>query len=136
MPILREDTHAITVSIDGVSTGTWDKLSGGEVDSEETTYRPGNMSPQISLGGSSSTGNVTVSRGYDAVRDDIHGWSARAGAARVIVMAQMLDSDKNPYGRPRGYQGTLKQVTPPDLDSEGNDAALVELEITVDGGIL
>jgi hypothetical protein len=133
----RQDQGAISVAIDGVNTGIWDKLSGGEVDSEETKYKPGAMANEISLGGSVNTGNVTVSRLYVLNRDhvNIKGWIARVGKAAVTVSKQPLDVDGNAFGDPLVYAGILKMVTPPELDSESNDAALVELEISTSGTV-
>jgi hypothetical protein len=134
--VLRQDTHEITVIIDGANTGVWDKLSGGEVDSEETKYKPGGMAPEVSLGGSVSIGNVTVDRGYDPLRDDVHALAARVGKADVTVIAKPLDQDRNPFGRPRTYQGKLKALTPPDIDADGgNEVARVAIEISCGGGI-
>jgi len=133
----RQDQGAITVVIDGENTGIWDKLSGGEVDSEETKYKPGGMAKEISLGGSVNTGNVTISRLYVLARDHvkIKQWISRVGKAVVTVSKQPLDVDGNAFGDPLVYNGILKMVTPPELDSESNDAALVELEVSTSGTV-
>lgn len=133
----RQDQYSVTVIIDGVNTGIWDKMSGGEMDSEEVKYRPGGMAEQISLGGSRQIGNVTVSRLYDLDRDHptIKTWMNRAGKAQVTVSKQTLDSDGNAYGAPLVYNGVLKTVTPPEHDSESSDAAMVELEISTSGAV-
>ena len=133
----RQDQYSVTVIIDGVNTGIWDKMSGGEMDSEEVKYRPGGMAEQISLGGSRQIGNVTVSRLYDLDRDHptIKTWMNRAGKAQVSVSKQTLVSDGNAYGAPLVYNGVLKTVTPPEHDSESSDAAMVELEISTSGAV-
>lgn len=133
----RQDQYAVSVSIDGTDTGIWDKLSGGEIDSEETKYKPGGMATAVSLGGSVEVGNVTVSRLYVLPRDHavIKTWINRVGKATVVVTKQSLDVDGNSFGSPLVYQGTLKTVTPPEVDSESNDAALVELEVTCSGTV-
>lgn len=132
----REDTYSVRVSVDGRDLGVFDKLSGGEVDSEELTYRPGGLAHQISLGGAQTTGNVTVSRLYDEAAHEAYHWLAsRAGKGVAVVTKQPLDADGNAWGRPIVYSGTLKRVSAPDVDSEGNGAALLELEITPKGGV-
>lgn len=132
----REDTYSVRVAVDNRDLGTWDKLEGGEIDSEETTYRPGGLADQITLGGARSVGNVTVSRLYDeGVHNLFHWLAARAGKADMVVVKQPLDAEGVVYGRPLVYSGKLKAVTPPDVDSEGNDAALIEIEMTVRGGV-
>ena len=134
----REDTFRVTVAIDGVDTGVWDKLSGGSGDSEEAKYRPGGMGPQIALGGSQTVENVTVSRYYDLERDgaQIKRWFARRGRALATITKQPLDIDANAYGEPLVYgQAVLKQVTPPDHDSESNDVGMLELEFSTSGTV-
>jgi hypothetical protein len=142
MPIepTRSDTWAVNVELeyDGAmhDLGIWDKKSGGEVDSEEGKYKPGAMAATISLGGSKNVGNITVSRLYRLVRDHqnlAQRFITAAGRSNVRLKQQPMDIDANPFGRPIVYNGTLKRVTFPEVDSEGTDAALVELEITVEG---
>lgn len=140
----RQDTWQVSVWVEDVGNpnrpmmplGTWDKKSGGEVDSEEYTYKPGGMAETVSLGGSKNVGNVTTSRLYRLVRDHqdltqrfING----VGKARVRLAQQPLDVDGNSFGRPIVYNGTLKRWTPPEVDSEGTDPAMVEIEVTIEG---
>jgi hypothetical protein len=52
----------------------------------------------------------------------------------VTVADQPLDFNGNASGIDSlVYSGTLKRVTPPDADSESSTAAIIELEITVEG---
>ncbi len=127
----------ITVFVDGVNTSTWDKMSGGEVDSVEVKYRPGGMKPEKSYGGPQTITNITVSRKYEADRDHTLAkrWVGRAGKARVTVHKHLLDSDGVPQPKPYTYRGTLKKVTVPDADSMGNSPSMIELEITPDGTV-
>lgn len=133
----RQDTWNVTAVIDGLPSGTWDKLSGGSGDSEELKYRPGNMGSQISLGGSQTLENITLSRLFDLDRDAlvVKKWLARRGNAPVVVTKQPKDIDGNTYGEPLVYTGILKAVTPPDVDSEGGDAAMVAIEVTTNGTV-
>jgi hypothetical protein len=125
----------VSVSIENIPFGVWDKLEGGAVDSEETKYYPGGMRPQVSLGGRKTTDNITVRRLYRLSRD--HDEAKRfvnwVGSANVVVTKQPMDLDGNPYGLPIVYSGTLKRVEFPDHDSESSDAGLISLEVTVDG---
>lgn len=135
----REDQYNVTVTVTRniagqvvrKSLGTFDKMSGGEVDSETSTFWPGGMGEQISLGGRRTVGNVTVERLYDLARDHGQiGWLMDgAGTADVTVTKTSLDQDKIAYGRPLVYNGKLKAVTPTEPDSESSDAALFSLEI-------
>lgn len=130
----REDTHLIGATVDGRDLGVWDTFSGGEVDSEESLYRPGAMGPPISLGGRQTVGNVTISRYYDVLRDHpLYKWLCqRAGRARGSVYWVPLQINGASGGAPVVYQGTFKRVEHGELDSMGTDAAMVELEFTIE----
>jgi len=140
----RSDTFEVTVEVQDVTNpnlpmldlGVWDKKSGGQGDSEETTYPPGGMKPNVSLGGRQTVENVTVSRLYRLVRDHqnlLARLYAGRGKAEMVVKQQPLDINGHAFGQPITWRGKLKRVTPPDHDSESNDAALIELEMTVEG---
>jgi hypothetical protein len=133
----REDQYAISVKIGDLPASIWDKLDGGEVDSEELKYRPGGMLPQVSLGGSTEVGNLTVSRLYDLDRDHpgMHTLMASVGKATVVISRQPLDVDGNVKGDPLVYTGKLKAVTPPNVDSESSDAGMLEIEVTPSGTV-
>lgn len=133
----RQDQYAITLTVDGVNLGVWDKLEGGEIDSEELQYRPGNMGAQVSLGGSVQVGTLTVSRLYTLNRDHdrVHWLIGRVGKGQAVLNRQPLDVDGNAYGRPLVYTGKVKSVAPPEVDSEGSDAALLAVEITPAGTV-
>lgn len=139
---IRQDTRAVLVTIfyPGTDTpiikGIWDKKSGGEVDSEESLYHPGAMADPVSLGGRKNVGNITLSRLCRIGRD----WSviptlvSVVGKADVTIADQPLDFDGNASGiDPLTYRGTLKRVTPPEVDSESSAAAMIEIEVTVAG---
>lgn len=133
----RQDQYAITLNVDEIDLGVWDKLEGGEIDSEELKYKPGSMGASVSLGGSTEVGTLTVSRLYVLNRDHdrIHWLISRVGKGAATVNRQPLDIDGNAYGRPLVYTGKVKSVTPPEVDSEGSDAALLAIEITPAGTV-
>jgi hypothetical protein len=138
--VSREDQYDVRVSIirniGGVlvtkDLGTFDGMTGGEIDSEESKYRPGGMAAQISLGGYVNVGNVTVNRLYDLARDYPNvGWLINGvGRADMIVTKQSLDVEGNPFGKPLVYSGKLKTFTPPDHDSMSSDPAKFEFEMS------
>jgi hypothetical protein len=130
--VSRLDQYAVSVSIDGTSLGVFDKMSGGEIDSEETKYKQGGMVPPVTLGGSISVGNVTVQRLFRLDRDKQQEsfLKSRVGKGSVTVSKQSLDVDGNPYGSPTVYRGTYKQLTFPEPDSESSAAALLQIEVS------
>jgi hypothetical protein len=132
----RQDQYNVTVSVAGTNLGTFDKMTGGEFDSEETKYKPGAMAPQISLGGSKTISNIVVTRLYELERDHpLVPWLlAQTGKAECVISKQPLDINEHPFGSPIVYQGKLKKVTPPPADSEATTTpAVIELEISTSG---
>lgn len=133
----RQDQHLTTVVVDGEKLGVFDKVTGPEVDSSETKYKPGGMADEIVLGGSRTVGNVVVTRLYVLDRD--HELARRlvpkAGRAPMSVSRQPLDPDGLPFGTPVVTSGKLKRVKFPDLDSEAQGAALLELEMSTSGTV-
>jgi hypothetical protein len=137
----REDTASIRVYFQHVGatkftdTGIWDKRSGGELDSEETTYYPGGMADRISLGGRVTPGNNTLSRLFRGERDqdNLGKFFAGVGRSAIRIVEQPMDIDGNAYGNPITWTGILKRVTPPPRDSEGTAAAMIEIEVTTTG---
>jgi hypothetical protein len=130
----REDTWIVTLNLEGIDEGVWDKKEGGEADSEELKYPPGGMVDEISMGGRKSYGNVTISRFCDWARDwpKVPTWMNMAGAARGTIGQQPGDIHKNPQGKPLVMGGTLKRVLPPEPDSTGNSESRIEMEFTID----
>jgi hypothetical protein len=131
----REDTWLITCAVDGRDLGVFDTASGGELDSEESKYKPGGMAAEISLGGTRTFGNLTITRYCDIVRDwPVIKWlGARVGSGRCAIGITPLTPIGERSGEPLTYSGTLKTCTPPETDSTGTDAAMVSLEFTIDG---
>jgi hypothetical protein len=138
----RQDTYNVSVTVFrpdnnkvAIIKGTWDKLTGGEVDSDDTKYYPGGMVDPISLGGRKSVGNLTVSRLYRLERDHdaAQAMINAVGKSKVTISKQPLDLDGNSSGRPIVYNGILKRCTFPEVDSEASGAGMIELEVTVDG---
>lgn len=131
----RQDQFAITVEVAGNDYGYWDKKTGGELDSEEVKYYPGATPDPVSLGGRVTPGNVTVQRLYDRLddHDKINTLLNGVGKAVVKVTQRPLDREGNGYGKRIVWNGTLKRVLVPDVDSEATSAALVEIEVTVAG---
>src|SRR5215831_5454 len=133
----RQDTYNVSVTVFrpenskvAIIKGTWDKLTGGEVDSDDTKYYPGGMVDPISLGGRKSVGNLTISRLYRLERDHdaAQAMINAAGKSKVTVSKQPLDLDGNSSGRPIVYNGILKRVTFPEVDSEASGAGMIEIE--------
>jgi hypothetical protein len=131
----RQDQFAITLQVGTTSWGFWDKKTGGELDSDEVKYYPGATDQSVSLGGRLVPGNVTLQRLYDRKDDHpkIGSLLNAVGKQTAVVTQRPLDPDGNPFGNRIVWNGTLKRVLVPDVDSEATSAALLEVEITVAG---
>jgi len=131
----RQDQFAITLEVNKKSWGFWDKKTGGELDSDEVKYYPGGTDQSVTLGGRITPGNVTLQRLFDRQDDSprIPELFQAVGKRDATVTQRPLDKDGNPTGRRIVWNGTLKRVLIPDVDSEATSAALLEVEITVAG---
>lgn len=126
----------VTAVVGTINLGVCAFKSGGQTEAEETKYRPGSMQPQQSLGGPISVENVTVRKLFDPeMRGLFHTLTALCGKASMTVTSQPLDADGNPSGRPQVYRGILNRVTPPESNSNANDAAELEIEMSTHGSI-
>jgi len=145
MPVrpVRQDTRRVTVTVyrpgsdAQIIKGVWDTKTGGQLDSEEQLYHPGGMATPISLGGRQNPENITLTRLAQVGRD----WQAipslmnGVGKSRVTITDDVLDFDGNDMPGISGltWTGTLKRVQPPPANSEDSGAAMIEIEVTIDG---
>ena len=135
---MRQNQQVVTLSLKDPATGEirnlgeWDKQEGGGVDSEESVYTA-SRGRRRSLGGTVTVDNVTLSREYELVRDHQQvGWlMALVGRGEGTIVKSPTDVAFNVNGQGLGYIGTLKRCTPPEVDSESDEAGLLELEFTV-----
>lgn len=126
----------VTAQVGGISLGVCAFKGGGQIEAEETKYRPGSMLPQASLGGPIAVENVTIRRLFDPeMRGLFHQLASMCGKASMSITSQPLDADGNPEGRPQTYTGILTRVTPPESNSNASDAAELELEMSAHGSI-
>lgn len=134
---MRQDQWEWTLTIDGDPWGVWDAADGGDVEATETKYKPGGMQPEISLGGTTSVGNLTLTRLLTRVDwpQMKHLMENRVGKAPVIASRQPLDEDGNAFGDPLVYRGKLQHVTPGATDSNSSDAQTWEIVVSTEGRI-
>lgn len=137
---MRTNQQVVTLSLKDPATGEvrnlgeWDKFEGGGVDSEETVYTA-SRGRRVSLGGTVSVENVTLSRNYELARDHAQvGWLlALVGRGEGTIAKAPTDQAFEVVATvgALGYIGTLKRCTPPEVDSESDDPAMIELEFTI-----
>ena len=127
----RENLFLIHLSIDGRDLGVWDAWSGGDKDTDSTKYRSGGESVEESLGGPNTYSDLTISRNYRLSRDNaIMGYLFnKCGIGTAKAQKQPLDRSYKAFGKPIIGTGVLKTVTDPKVDSNANNAAMVEVVI-------
>src|SRR4051812_22890016 len=109
-----QNQSLVTFTVDGEDFGVWDKLTGGEVDSETLKYKPGGMGNAITLGGSVEVGDVTISRLFAIGRDTetLHRLIGKVGKGNGVIARQALDPDGHVWGvGGLVYKGKIKTVT-------------------------
>ncbi len=132
----REDLYSVSVKITDQAgttyTNVFDKMTGGDVASTETKFRPANgTADQVTLGGQRTVNNITVTRLYDDSVSVVEHWLLGiCGKAAMVVTKQPLDANGAPQGKPLAYSGKLMAVKPPATDSEASTAAMFELEMS------
>lgn len=139
----RKDQFRIHIRLDPSGAnhdlGVWDTFGGGAVDSDELKYKPGGMAPELSLGGQITVNNFTAQKLFDSEHDQnvIKLLIASVGRKEVVGKKQVLDEDGNVFsdGNALVYRGVLKTFTPPEHDSNSNDAAVGIMEVSSAGTV-
>ena len=75
-----------------------DKMTGGEVSAESLKYRPGGMEDPISLGGTRSSGNITVSKIYRLGNEHIAIDALMEGVGRSKMKVSRIPRTVAPLG--------------------------------------
>ena len=132
MPSYRSDMFQLQVSVAGVNIDTisWDSVEGGELQSDDTSFNPGGMQPQIALGGKRSRSAMTVKRIWsDALLGSYVALDNVAGNAPVTISVQTLSASKQPVGSPLVYTGILQTCTRPGFDSSSSSVVYLQLVV-------
>jgi hypothetical protein len=133
-PGIREDLYDVSVTLVGTDGQkvrfTFDKMSGGNVTATDKKYRPANgTEDELSLGGTTTVSNITVTRLYQADNDAwIHWILNQVGKATMYVAKQPLDINGAPFGTALNYRGTLIDCSPPPTDSTSENPSMFELQ--------
>ena len=115
--------------------GSFDRKEGGQTSTGANKHRPGGALHNVVVPGLPNTDDLTISRGYDPVRDGRHVRWLRNRVVRVQVAVWRTGTNLRPLvgERPDVYIGYITQVSPPDYDSDSEDIASFELTIAVNG---
>jgi hypothetical protein len=127
----RKNNYRVYATIDGRDLGLFETWSGGDGDSEETTYTEGNGS-RIPLGGMQTRDGLTIGRRFDSARDlPIKDWLDNTrGRKDGVFTKQYVDDEENPVGKPITRRVKIKKVTDPEADKNSSDVSTFEIETT------
>lgn len=132
----RENQSKITVSLEGVGQipGSWADRTGGKRTSENTEVWPGGMEPKINLGGRQDLEPVELVRPFLLARDRAYvaPIDNAAGNKKATVSEQLLDPDKNAFGAPFVWVGTLTEADFGDAQASSTDGRMITLTIVPD----
>lgn len=129
----REQLFLVTLSIDGVDLGVWDKWDGGDKDSASVKYRSGGQPDEEDLGGPVTFTDVTLTRNYRLSRDaTLLGFLFnKVGIGGCVATKYPLARDYTVYGPHIQALGPLKTVTDPKVDSNASNPALLAVVLSV-----
>lgn len=129
----KSSARQFIVDIQGFP-GTWMTKTGGDISSDVAkAWDGGNPVPDL-LTGPSSVDNLTVSRVYDPVRDEVikQFCKKNVGRFRPTITVTPVDQDGIAVGDPDVYSPTvLVRYKAPDVDASSGDPAPFELEFAV-----
>lgn len=135
-PGIRENLYDVEVTFVGTdgnkSKFVFDKMSGGDVTAAGKKYRPANgTQDEVNLGGAQTVNNITVSRLYQSDIDAwVHWLISQTGRGEALVNKQPLDVNGAAFGSALRYKGMIEAVKPPATDSESDNEAVIEIEIS------
>jgi hypothetical protein len=137
----REDMAQISLSV-ADENGTyrpfgasdWFSCEGGNLENDDSHTRPGGMGFEVSLGGPSSRGDVTLTRPLD---DVVVGWHKTLELrtqqdAPSQVTVKYLNRLKQAQAPTFTFAGTLKSAFLPDMDTGSGDAAMYSVVLSSD----
>lgn len=108
--------------------------TGGDISADTNkVYDGGSTTPDV-LAGPAEAGNVTVSRGYDPIRDGsiLSRLRVQVGQFTATVSCTPTNRDLVPVGDPTVYSDALLVgLTEPEYDASSADPATYELEFAI-----
>jgi len=113
---------------------TFDKFSGGDVQSTINKHRPGGMGPEISFLALPTYSDVTITKAWNTSIDNLI-WSDLTqliGNSIVAVTVQPLDDGGNAWGSGTVYTGRLNKAMPGGTDSNSNSVRMLEVGLSVE----
>lgn len=120
----------ISVYIAGIGNlGVFEVASGRTAGGTVVKYTPGGQAEEVVVGGRKTREDITVNRVKLLPRDpDLLAQLDRYRSnAKMKITEQPMDPDYNPSGSPIVWEGIFQEYTWPDVDSESDDPARLQL---------
>ncbi len=134
MTRFSEAQFRVTLTVDGVNYGTWDKKTGGKSGSNTGAFPPGGLGDPEVISGPKVVDQLTLNRAYRPTdHDNAAALLAAVGKGQCVVKQLPLDADGNAYGSPIVWNGLLASVQIPDHDSTSSNPAMLEVMIQTGG---
>lgn len=125
----------ITLSVNGVPYGVFDKMDGGDATTTPVKHRPGGSKVEVIYPSLPVYGTVMLERVYDnEFRSDqlvIATLRGLVGSGIATVTEQQLDANLNAFGTPRTFSGLLTGVKDGGTDSTSEAARMWSVDIDV-----
>ena len=132
---IREDQGDIRLSVDGVAYfHSWSTYSGGDVTVSDAKARPGAMGDEVSCGGPATRNDITITISWsDLVLAQYSALENKCGNGKAKVSINYLD--RNGVAIPGAVfsrTGTLKGVSDPNYDTNGNAVGVLTAVMSCD----
>jgi len=113
---------------------TFDKFSGGDVQSTINKHRPGGMGPEISFLALPTYADVTISKAWNTGTDNVlwEDLTTIIGNTIAQVTVQPLDDGGNSWGSATVYTGRINKAMPGGTDSNSNSVRMLEVGLSVE----
>ena len=132
---IREDQADIRLTVNGVVYGdTWATYDGGALTASDAKTRPGGLGKEVSVGGPSSRGDLTLTI---QMSDIVAGWhntlESVVGGGTCKASVAYINPDRTPIpGATFSRTGTLKEASLPTATYDSGDVGMYQVVISCD----
>lgn len=129
-----EQQWLVSLNVNGVDYGVFDKFSGGDVTSSPVKNRPGGMGDEITYTALPVYSDIVITKVYETQKDHARVGLLKTlvGRAVATVTLQPLDDSGIPWGSPTVFNGRLAAVKTGQTDSNSNSPRMVEIDLAVE----
>lgn len=134
LEVLGESTWRITAKINGIDTGVWDTMDGGDSEFNAGTYQPSGTGGVVAVrGGRQTASDITLTRGFYPSEWDVLNYVVGLGRGAKVDLAQAItdaEGTPDPAFRPATATAVLKTVQRPKATASSEGASMIGLVLT------